>query len=281
MSASKGDLAAPPAELVDFIYRDLNRLHSFYAQLFRGRLLAYDSGTGTKTQKSVKIAGNAGVAAGSAETTSGSEKFYKETFDPHDFALVEAIVRLQEANLVAADAELAQHGELILVQGSVVFIDRHVLKFGKIGIQAAIAEEQSKPRKSQNASSLATMGALVKTIDEIELPSLFVLESGNASYGGAIKESGLEEPISSYYYRYGGRALPEIYLLGLKELPVTPRAHSGDGLFATLGEGLNLIQGLGLPPEAVRVTPIALFRKVTAAIPPELFEDEWKTEAIT
>lgn len=265
LSAGPGGL---PAELVDFLYRDTNRLNSFYAQLFRGRLSLFESGTISKSHSNAKVAGSIGVAAGSMDTTKASENSYKESFDPHDFALVEAMVGLSDAGLIALDPVLANNGELILVKGSVMFIDRHVLRFGKIGMQALVAAEKSKPRKQQDTASIYAVEELSKLIDHIELPSLFILTTDTESYGGSIKEPGLEEPITSYYYRYGGRALPDIWLLGVKEQPVTSNALSG-GLFGQLGDSLDAMQSLGLPPEAQRVTPIALFRKLIPPCPPE------------
>ena len=64
------------------------------------------------------------------------------------------------------------------------------------------------------------MSEIGKILEGIALPSLFHLTTETATFVGTIKDAGMEEPISTYYFRYGASQVADVYLAGPRSLPV-------------------------------------------------------------
>lgn len=79
---------------------------------------------------------------------------------------------------------------------------------------------------------------------------------------GTIKESGMEEPISSYYFKHGTAGLADVYLVGIKETPTLSFSLPNTQLMGAGQQAAQALSDLVFPPEAIRVTPIALFREL-------------------
>jgi hypothetical protein len=113
-------------------------------------------------------------------------------------------------------------------------------------------------QKVTDASS--SMKSLIAAID---MPSGFVLKvDQEVTICGPIKESGLDQPISSILFRVGTMGLSNTFVIGLEEelnpvmdTPFSPiheaQMKIADSFFPIL-----------LPPTATRAVPLAIYRKI-------------------
>jgi len=95
------------------------------------------------------------------------------------------------------------------------------------------------------------------------IPSAFVLHcQDDVQAAGTIKEQALEEPISTYYFKHGIGGLADVYLVGIKETPSTAITLLDTQLLGAVQQIAQAFSGLIFNPSAIRVTPIAIFRKI-------------------
>lgn len=205
------------ASLYDFIYRDANRLNSYYAQLFSGRLISREQlDTNIETQE--RGGGvTAYIAKGDVKNSKQTQSSAKELIDPHDLATTDTLAQLLTSGLVSKDVENAAQGTFILAEGTVTFIDKYLLELADAGLEAVIEQEKAKGRE-QNKTIIKQYEATRKVLPKLVLPSAFLLMAKNGlQLVGTIKDIGLEEPISSYYFKHGINGIADIYCLGIKE----------------------------------------------------------------
>jgi hypothetical protein len=96
------------------------------------------------------------------------------------------------------------------------------------------------------------------------LPSAFLLHMPSGlQIAGTIKDSGMEEPISGYYFKHGTAGLAEVYVVGIKEVPSGTFSLPQTQLIGAGKQAAQVLSNLLFPTEAIRVTPLALFSKLT------------------
>src|SRR5260370_25709548 len=111
--------------------------------------------------------------------------------------------------------------------------------------------------QSQEANS-ATLGVIGAFLKAIALPSAFLFKTNDQILvAGTIKEAGMEEPISSYYFKHGEAGLGDINLIGIRERPATHFTQPNTDLItASRGVSQSLTDML-FPKDAIRMTPLA------------------------
>ena len=77
----------------------------------------------------------------------------------------------------------------------------------------------------------------------------------------------MEEPISSYYFKHGAAGLAEVYIIGIKEIPSEVFSLPQAQLIGAGQQAAQILSNLLFPSEAIRVPPLALFRKLTKIEP--------------
>lgn len=250
-------------ELYDFLYKDSGRLTSYYSQIFKGRLTSLEQTDSDKetVDRSGKL--NLQVVGGDIKIAEEIQNLSKRTIDPHELLTTDVLSYLQSNELVSSSVDDAPHGSLVIAQGTLIFVDRHTLELAVTAYGAIVAEEQKKPPKQRDNAAIQTFKLIKDFLNKVSLPSAFLLQTeAGLQIAGTIKEIGLEETISSYYFKHGTAGLSGVYLVGIKEVPSLGFSIPNTQL---MGIGQQLAQSLSdmlFPPEAIRVTPIVLFRKL-------------------
>jgi hypothetical protein len=140
-----------------------------------------------------------------------------------------------------------------------VFVDKYMIEVALVGLEIA-AEEKPEARTPEEKSRAKSFENLKKILAKIVLPSAFVvLTETGIQIAGTVKESGMEEPISTYYFKHGTIG---VYLLGIKEKPSASFTLPHTQLLGASRDAAQALSDLLFPKEALRVTPIALFRKL-------------------
>ncbi len=249
--------------LYDFLYRDSGRMASYYAQIFSGRLSSLEQTDSERTSEDKGAKLNIHVASGDLKQTRETSRSAKRTIDPHDVITTEVLAFLQDNNHIEPSAVDAAHGRLVLTHGTLVFIDRSMAELAVLSFDLMISEEERKPKKSQNPAGLQGMRFIREFLPQLSIPSAFVMQSSDGSQvAGTIKEDGMEEPIASYYFKHGAAGLADVYLIGIKETPSDAFTLPGTQLIGAGQQAAQALTDMLFPPDAIRVTPLALFRKL-------------------
>lgn len=253
----------PLAALYDFLYRDAGRMASYYAQIFSGRLSSLEQTDTDRASEDKSAKLNIHVASGDLKHTSETTRSSKRVVDPHDIVTTDVLSYLQDSGHIEPSVVEAAHGDLVLTHGTLVLIDRAMAELAVLSFDLMISEEERKPKAKQDQASLQGMRFIREFLPQLSMPSAFVLQgSDGCQVAGTIKEDGLEEPISSYYFKHGAAGLSDVYLVGIKETPSESFTLPSTQLIGAGQQAAQALSDMLFPAEAIRVTPIALFRKL-------------------
>jgi hypothetical protein len=251
-------------ELYDFLYRDSNRIGSYYAQVFGGLLSTFETTRGQNKTTAKTVKGSAYVLSGEGTSSQQTQSGSKQTLNPHDIVAADVLASLMSTQRVNHDVTKAPNGSLVIAHGTLVFIDRSMLELGKTAFGMAMEVERKKPKHQRNAEAIQNADLIEGFLGKIVIPSAFLLRAdGGPLVGGTIKDEGMEEPITSYYFKHGTAGLSGVHMVGIKESASLAFTVPGTQLFAAGQQAAQVLSDLLFPKSAVRVTPIALFRKLT------------------
>jgi hypothetical protein len=249
--------------LIDLLYRDHNRIASYYAQLFGGRLSAHEKTTTTRESHSSDTKASLGVFA--SDLLNGREltNSVRDSVDPHDLLVIDVLAELMGSGRVQDDPHRATHGALVHARGSIGFIDRTMLLIAASSLGFSVEDPSTRPRGKRESDESRNARALKKSLETMLMPSCFLLrcDDGTALVG-TVKDNGMEEPISSYYFRHGSLGLSEVHLVGLVEHPSPSDLPLEGPLIATSQVAADALSAMVLPVDGVRVTPLVLYREV-------------------
>lgn len=253
----------PELLLFDFLYRDSNRINSYSAQLF-GSLLAGTQETDTLTrgeERSTKVG-----AAVAAHEQRASEQVGEGTIrstNPHDAAVLAVLNVLISTDSIQEDIYTAPHGSLVIAVGTLVLVDKTIIELASVAADAAVQQEMGKPKAQRNQQTIANSTLIAKFLESAAIPSSFLLRTAfGAEIVGTIKDAGLEEPISTYYFKHGTASLSDITLIGIKEVP-SPSFTLPDTHLLGLGQAVaQSLSDMVFPADAMRVTPLAIYRRI-------------------
>lgn len=257
------ELEEPQDALYDFLYRDSGRITSYYAQIFGGHLTGLEE-TDASTD-TIDKSGNlsAGVVSGVLKSAQQDTTSSKRITDPHDVRTTDVLSHFTERGRVRTDIENAPHGSLVLASGTVVFVDKSILALADIYFEIQVNSLRKKSKTQAEKAELANFEQIRKFLTAINLPSGFLLQTTDGiQVAGTIKETGMEEFISSYYFKHGSAGLSDVYLVGIKEASTHSFTLPGEQLIGAGQIAVQALRTMMFPPEAIMVTPIALFRRL-------------------
>lgn len=253
----------PPAALYDFLYRDAGRLASYYAQIFSGRLSSLEQTDTDRTSEDKGAKLDIHIASGDLKHTREAARSSRRVIDPHDVLTTDVLSYLQDSGHLARGIVDAAHGELVLTQGTLVLIDRAMAELSMLSFDLMIRNEERKPESEQDKPGLQGMRFIREFLPQLSMPSAFVLQGADGcQVAGTIKEEGMEEPISSYYFKHGAAGLADVYLVGIKETPSESFTLPGTQIIGAGQQAAQALSDMLFPPHAIRVTPLALFRQL-------------------
>ena len=121
-------------------------------------------------------------------------------------------------------------------------------------------------RKAKTQAEKVAARALKQVIlflSKIVLPSGFLLNTVDGqNIVGTLKESGMEEPISTYYFKHGTAGLASVYVIGIKETPSHSVALPLEQMIGAGQAAAEALRGMMFPSDSTTVTPVALFREI-------------------
>jgi hypothetical protein len=239
-------------ELIDFIYRDADRIASLSAQLFRGNLISHEVTKAGKDGKESGL-GLAAVVTGSHKATSEYSRSEKETRQPHDVATTDLLAKLIEAGRIHSDVTKAPQGGIIRAVGTL-----HLIDGGLLGIAGKVLEGFSIEGLPNEISK--AVGSIMQTI---EMPTGFLLDATIVQIVGTLKPDGLSEPLIATYFKHGDAGLAEVEVVGiLEKSSQEPVSVLGSQFFTATKLYTQKLGDLLFPTNGIRITPLVIFRKV-------------------
>lgn len=160
------------------------------------------------------------------------------------------------------DINSCPHGSLFIVKGTLVLVESSMFELCLAAYDQYVSEELRKPKAQQDTNAITIWKGVKNLIPKISVPSCYLLHLENdVVICGTIKNSGLEEPISSYYFKHGSGGLEAVYLIAVKECG-TESISSSQGFIDGSRRFAQALTELLFPPSASRATPVTMFRKL-------------------
>jgi hypothetical protein len=138
-----------------------------------------------------------------------------------------------------------------------------MLEIGKLAIEGELREKERVHGKSRDQASIDSLKTIVALLPKLDLPSSFILHvADGSSICGTLKDSGLEESITSYYFKHGTHGIADIWILGIKEISSAPFGFVTNDFLNATRNAATFLNSMLFPAESSKATPIALFRKL-------------------
>ncbi len=144
----------------DFLYKDPDRIMSYYAQIFAGALTSLEETSSTAGTKK-RTAGLKAVVEGSAETEDSHTSSARRIVSPHDVITTDVLSRLLQM-CVSENYQEADSGTLVLALGTVHFVDKSMVDMAIASLDALIRAERQKPVRERNSGIQSISPAIVK-----------------------------------------------------------------------------------------------------------------------
>jgi len=162
-----------PDALYDFLYRDSNRIASYYSQIFHGHLSSMEKSTSERRNTDVSGKVDLHVVSADRKITNETLEGDKRVFDPHDLIATDVLSFLVSNDHVLDDVVHAAHGSLVIVQGTVVFIDRLIAEVAVIAFDNMINSQSQKPKSQEEKAAVQGLknfkGSLAKDFFALSL----------------------------------------------------------------------------------------------------------------
>ncbi|HHX87626.1 MAG TPA: hypothetical protein GX693_05540 [Firmicutes bacterium] len=252
------------AGIIDFLYRDLSRIDSIFAQLYQGaiREIAATQSVSHSINKSIKL--DAKIASGERESLSADSDVIEKRIDPHDQRIID-ILSLLNLSPYEDDLSSLNVGQLVLLRGSLIMRNYHFLS-KVIPMLPEIMSWQSSttsPKgKKKTKSEIKPMVDMLKIIPfglEVEL-----ITGNGQSIIGSIKEEYLEDSHNDLLRIYGNYVPGDWYVLGIYSSidPKLRQSLAVSSMRDSLDDVASVIQELYITGDNA-ITPIIIFRELS------------------
>ena len=144
-----------------------------------------------------------------------------------------------------------------------LLIERSMLGLAVIVLKMQIEEANRTARTQAEKAAVRTQKQVIPFLEGLDLPSGFLLRTADElNIVGTLKDSGMEEPISTYYFKHGTAGLARVYVMGIKEEPSPSVTLPTEQLIGAGQAAAAGLQQIMFPPNSITITPIALFREI-------------------
>ncbi len=248
----------PSPRIVEFLYRDMERLTSLYAQHFGGNLLEIASmSSGSETGVN-HIGGSVAVFGGHIEQSSTNTVGETHKSDPHDMRILKL---LNELSLPVTRAHLSGliEGKILILQGE-LYIRSYAL-INEVMDLIAVPEIAKQIPEFHDAS--ISLSAIKAMLNSLPLGLELELENSKAQrLVGPMRPEALLIPPNDLMRTYGTKVPGEWYVLGIVDAINTRSAMSeSDELSALLDHFAEIAATIMRPQKVMhRIIPILIYR---------------------
>ncbi|MBE3584974.1 MAG: hypothetical protein IMW94_02140 [Thermoanaerobacter sp.] len=257
---------AKTVKLKDFLYKDIARLDSFYAQLFQGNLIGVQKSSSLITTRRYGLGASLPTIAKADHTgEKGTTESISWQINPEDQKIID-ILTILDVPLYQQPLEQAQNGQLILIEGYITLRNFQTIKNALPPLLDHIPFEKAQNKKNLKKEK----DMVIKSFKIIPMGlEIEVFTSHKESLIGTIKPGYLCENPDDLLRLYGNYLPGKWQVFGIfsrhNDFEASP---SPSEMRKSIDEFGMLIKELFSPPEQIySITPILIFREV--AIEPE------------
>jgi hypothetical protein len=266
--------------IYDFIYLDTKRLTSFLAQLDDDGVLMSIKRT-RHIEEEQKNLGSVGVNVATRATTEDNATIGKQSerhYDSSTVALYSVIDRLDELGFIKKGISATAMGQLLLCSGTITFQDIRMMRdlwdpIMKMFINQQANQAGNKTNKSLLQNKTKEAEYIKSILSALPHALLMTLFSEGRSLWSSLEEEHLKINSDDITLKHGANFAGTWHVLGILdakpdyEMESSTVPHkTGNELFDGMTEILSVIRTtLGRPANAYGITPVAIFRTVSAA----------------
>lgn len=261
--------------IYDFIYLDSKRLTSFLAQLDDDGVLLSIKKT-KHIEEEQKNLGSVGITA-TRVTTEDNATIGKQSerhYDSSIAALYAVIDRLDESGFIKKSIGATAMGQLLLCSGTITFHDIRMMRdlwdpIMKHVINQQASQAVSRQQKALLQNKTKEAEHLKSILSALPHALLMTLFSEGESLWSSLEEEHLKINSDDITLKHGANFAGRWHVLGILDAKPDDapaiRPTTGNELFDGMAEMLSVIRAtLGRPANAYGITPIAIFRTVSA-----------------
>jgi hypothetical protein len=167
--------AERPDVLYDFLYKDIGRIASYYAQVFRGRLMGVEESSSDRDVHETLLKGSVAVASGEFKSVGDIQSTTRRSIDPHDVITTDILASLMESRFITQNINEAPHGTLVIAQGTLVFIERSMLELAAVSMDMAMQNPTGRGSAPQDRTNRQILKFVKEFLSKLVLPSAFVI----------------------------------------------------------------------------------------------------------
>jgi hypothetical protein len=249
--------------LYDFLYRDSSRITSLYSQIFGGHLTSLEETDSMRDTKDSRARVNIALASGDMKSSEENLSSQKRTTVPHDILATDVLSYFYEQGRVYDDIDTAPNGAIIRAKGTLILVDRTMIEMAIFAFEADLENMRKAARTPDEKATVKNLKSVLPILDKLVFPSGFLLHTDEGlQIAGTLKDAGMEEPISTYYFKHGTAGLSSVHLVGIKEKPTHAFELSNEQLIGAGKIMAQFLHNMTFPPDAIMATPITLLREL-------------------
>lgn len=262
--------------IYDFIYLDTKRLTSFLAQLDDDGVLLSIKRT-RHIEEEQKNLGSLGVNVATRATTENNETIGKQSekhYDSSVAAMYSVIDRLDELGFIKKSISATAMGQLLLCSGTITFHDIRMMRdlwdpIMKMFFSQQADQAVSRQDKDQLKNKTKEFESIKSILTALPHALLMTLFSDGESLWSSLEEEHLKINSDDITLKHGANFAGQWHVLGILDAKpdngLTVFPTTGNELFDGMAEMLTMIRAiLGRPANAYGITPVAIFRTVSA-----------------
>ncbi len=242
------EVPAAPEVLLNFLYKDVNLAKSFYAQIYTAVVCEFhreeSSKSSSASEKSLTVGPRFLRRQGGKIVTEEGHLSSREVLDPHDTLFLDLLSFLRPH--IKDEISTASHGDLIKATGSLFLISKELWHLGAEAF-ISILSNQYKDFGITKREAKMTKEIFKKFLAVPQFSSRFFLVTSQGRLWGYLDESFLCEPLDSLIFKYANKSIPNVTLVGIKEVPQEsdkdffPEGAPEAGIMAALGSFSSII----------------------------------------
>lgn len=252
--------------LIDFLYKDINLINSFYSQLFGGDLTTVQKSEISIDETNSSLGGSAaGFVKADVSSKRSNNQNIIQSINPYDYKVIEL---LQEFNLQKTCLEDAKNGSIIATEGTITYRNFDIITKILPFITKSDLVPDFKKTFNTNAKGKAksfTIGSMIQEMIKLVPYGLeFGLDTINNENATCIlKQEYLTISPDDLFRAYGNSIPSNWTVIGIVDISERRTQSSNNQFRSMIDDTSNAFADMVLDINTLVIRPIAIYRKLT------------------
>lgn len=252
--------------LIDFLYKDVNLINSFYSQLFGGDLANIQKSEISVDESTTTIGGSAaGFAKADVSSKHSNNQNIIQSINPYDYKVIELI---QEFNLQKTCLEDVKNGSIIATEGNITYRNFDIItKILPFISKTDLVPDFKKPVYPNAKGKLKnlTAGSMIQEMIKLLPYGLeFELITTNGENATCILKQEYLTISPDDLFRSYGTAIPSNWtVVGIVDISEKRTKSSNDEFRSMIDFTSKAVEDMVLKSGTLIIRPIAIYRKLS------------------